>query len=146
METYNPYYPYGYNYPVPPSLQPKPEQAPVVKGKEALVNYPMAANSSKLFLDESGDILWFVTTDSAAYKTIKAYDIYDHIEPEVAAQAQTNDILVSIDQRLQKVEAFMNELNSQSTSSERYKQSNSPKPNNSQNRRQEQPRGPEQSG
>jgi hypothetical protein len=108
MDTYNPYNPYANPYILPQaSAQPRPhqEQVPMVNGRDAVQMFPMAPNSSKLFLDNSGTILWLATTDSAAYKTIIPYDIFDHKEP--SAQP---DMLSQIEQRLQKLEAFMNEF------------------------------------
>lgn len=66
-----------------PYIQPQQPAQPrreVVKvnGENGARAYPMGANSSALLLDESGVILWLVTTDGAGYKTVAPFDISPH--------------------------------------------------------------------
>ena len=61
-----------------PMYQPPQKQVEKLNGKNAAMQYPMGANSSAWILDESGLISWLITTDSAGYKTVTAYDINLH--------------------------------------------------------------------
>ena len=56
----------------------------------------LAPNTSVLALDETAPILWFVSTDSAGYKTPTAYDITPHKEAE---QAKSN-----LEERVKRLE------------------------------------------
>ena len=59
--------------------QPQPKQEVVkVNGENGARAFPIGANSSALLLDESGVLVWLVTTDGAGYKTVAAYDITPH--------------------------------------------------------------------
>lgn len=49
-----------------------------VNGENGARAFPMGANSSALLLDESGVIVWLVTTDGAGYKTVAPFDISPH--------------------------------------------------------------------
>lgn len=51
-----------------------------VNGRNGAEAYQIGANSSALLLDESGLLVWLVTTDGAGYKTVTAYDIKPHEE------------------------------------------------------------------
>ena len=55
-------------------------QVPRVSGRGGAEAYPMGPNSSALLLDESGTLVWAVTTDSAGYKTTSPYDITPHLD------------------------------------------------------------------
>ena len=77
MNFQNPYMnPYGFQPPVqqftPPSSVVK------VSGENGARAFSMGANSSALLLDESGLLVWLVTSDGAGYKTVTAYDITPH--------------------------------------------------------------------
>lgn len=80
----NPYLnPYGFlqQYQQPQQVQPQYQpQTQVVKvnGENGARTYQIGANSSALLLDESGTIVWLVTSDGAGYKTVSAYDITPH--------------------------------------------------------------------
>lgn len=109
MDTYNPYYPYTPTIPAYTS-PPRQETVLTVNGYNGANACQMAPNSSKLALDISGTILWLIITDGAGYKSITAYDIFDH--KEQPAQVPTNTVdLSAIEERLSKLEAFVNELN-----------------------------------
>ena len=78
----NPYMnPYGMQapgyqpYPVGPQMQ-----VTRVNGENGARNFQMGANSSALLLDESGLMVWLVTSDGAGYKTVAPYDIAPHQE------------------------------------------------------------------
>ena len=60
-------------------FQQQPRQDVVkVNGENGARAFPMGANSSALLLDESGVIVWLVTTDGAGYKTVAPFDISPH--------------------------------------------------------------------
>lgn len=75
---YNPYInPYGGYQQNPYQQQPKQEVVKV-NGENGARAFPIGANSSALLLDESGQLVWLVTTDGAGYKTVMPYDISPH--------------------------------------------------------------------
>lgn len=74
MNFQNPYMnPFGYQQPV---LQ--PSSVIKVNGENGARAFSMGANSSALLLDESGMMVWLVTSDGAGYKTVTPYDITPH--------------------------------------------------------------------
>ena len=80
MNMMNPFInPYGmapqYQPPVMPAA---PQQVVRVNGENGARAYQIGANSSAMLLDESGEIVWLVTSDGAGYKTVSAYDIMPH--------------------------------------------------------------------
>ena len=54
------------------------QQVVRVNGENGARTYQIGANSSALLLDESGAMVWLVTSDGAGYKTVSAYDIVPH--------------------------------------------------------------------
>ena len=60
--------------------QPQQPRREVVKvnGENGAKAYQMGANSSALLLDESGTMVWLVTSDGAGYRTVMPYDIKPH--------------------------------------------------------------------
>ena len=83
MNTFqNPFLnPYGYmqQYQQLPNQQmAMPQQVVKVNGENGAKTYQMGANSSALLLDESGTMVWLVTSDGAGYKSVSAYDIIPH--------------------------------------------------------------------
>ena len=75
----NPYLnPYGF---VQPQQFQQPQlstQVVKVNGENGARSYQIGANSSALLLDESGMMVWLVTSDGAGYRTVTAYDITPH--------------------------------------------------------------------
>lgn len=53
-----------------------------VNGENGARTYQMGPNSSALLLDESGLLVWLVTSDGAGYKTVTPYDITPHQEAQ----------------------------------------------------------------
>lgn len=51
-----------------------------VNGENGARAFAMGPYSSALLLDETGTIVWMVTTDGAGYKTVAPYDIMPHKE------------------------------------------------------------------
>ena len=68
--------PYGFMQQTPQPIQ--PTQVVKVNGENGAKAYQMGANSSALLLDESGLLVWLVTSDGAGYRTVTAYDITPH--------------------------------------------------------------------
>ena len=80
-----------------------------VQGEPGVDMFQMGANSSALLLDETAPIVWFVQTDGAGYKTKTAYDINLHVDEPKPDVKSLEDRLISIDQRLQKLEGAMSD-------------------------------------
>ena len=62
----------------PPVMQPAAQQVVRVNGENGARAFQIGANSSALLLDESGLMVWLITSDGAGYKTVAAYDILPH--------------------------------------------------------------------
>lgn len=102
----NPYMPSQYQMPYQtPQAQ---TQVVRVNGENGARAYQIGPNSSALLLDESGTMIWLCTTDGAGYKSVSAYDITPH-------QAQPPIDYDSIEQRIKRLEEFVNEFTSDST-------------------------------
>ena len=87
----------------PPAYAPGPQmQVTKVNGEPGARSYQMGANSSALLLDESGLLVWLVTSDGAGYKTVSAYDITPH-KTEPAPDYN------SLEERIKKLEELMND-------------------------------------
>ena len=94
--------PYG----IMPNYQPQipmANQSQVVRvnGENGARAYQIGANSSALLLDESGLMVWLVTSDGAGYKTVSAYDIAPHKE----APAPDYE---SLENRIKRLEEMIN--------------------------------------
>ena len=97
----NPMNPMGFgqfSQPVP--AQPAQQQVVRVNGDNGARAYQMGANSSALLLDESGTMVWLVTSDGAGYKTVSAYDITPH-------QAEPPKDWTDLENRVKKLEEMM---------------------------------------
>ena len=102
MNFQNPFMnPYG----VPqPMMQPmaQPTQVIRVNGENGAKAYNLGANSSALLLDESGLMVWLVTSDGAGYKTVSAYDITPHQETPTPDYG-------SLETRIKRLEEMIND-------------------------------------
>ena len=78
------------------------EQVVRVNGQGGAEAYAIGPNSSALLLDESGALVWLVTTDGAGYKTVAPYDITPHKAPQAPDYA-------SLEARIKKLEEFIND-------------------------------------
>lgn len=83
-----------------------------VSGENGARAFPMGANSSALLLDESGSIVWLVTTDGAGYKTVAPFDITPH---QVAAVPDFG----SLEARISRLEERVNAATSNPANAER---------------------------
>ena len=81
-------------------VQPAQQQVVRVNGDNGARAYQMGANSSALLLDESGTMVWLVTSDGAGYKTVSAYDITPH-------QAEPPKDWTDLENRVKKLEEMM---------------------------------------
>lgn len=93
-----------YLNPWQPMAQPIPQpsmQVVRVNGEPGARAYQLGANSSALLLDESGLLVWLVTSDGAGYKTVSAYDITPH-------QATPTPDYNSLESRIQRLEELVN--------------------------------------
>lgn len=85
--------------------QQQPRQEVVkVNGENGARAFPIGANSSALLLDESGVIVWLITTDGAGYKSVAAFDITPH---ETAPAPD----LSSLESRITRLEEMINHGN-----------------------------------
>ena len=81
--------------------QQQPRQEVIkVNGENGARAFQMPANSSALLLDESGVIVWLVTTDGAGYKSVAPFDISPH---EAAPAPNYNDL----ETRITRLEEMM---------------------------------------
>ena len=103
MGFQSPYFnPYGYmqqQNPITP-YQP-PVQVTKVNGENGAKAYQIGANSSALLLDESGLMVWLVTSDGAGYKTVSAYDITPHKTTQPVDYG-------SLESRIERLEMIVN--------------------------------------
>ena len=83
--------------------QPKQEVVKV-NGENGARAFPIGANSSALLLDESGVIVWLVTTDGAGYKTVAPFDISPH---QIAPQPDFHDL----ETRIARLEGMIENVN-----------------------------------
>ena len=115
--------PYGFMNPYQQQpMQPAqpPSQVVKVNGENGARAFSIGANSSALLLDESGLMVWLVTSDGAGYKTVSAYDIKPH-------QELPKPDYTTLESRIERLEMIVNgnprnpsaDSKEQSTASER---------------------------
>ena len=102
----NPYLPGSYT-PYMQNLTGAQQQAQSVQvvrvnGRNGAEAYTIGPNSSALLLDESGTMVWLVTSDGAGYKTVSAYDITPH-------QTAPAPDFGALETRIKRLEDFINE-------------------------------------
>lgn len=117
MNYQNPFInPYGMAQQYMPAAVPQAPQQQVVRvnGENGARAFQIGANSSALLLDESGTLVWLVTSDGAGYKTVAAYDIAPH-------QAEPLPDFGSLETRIKRLEEKMN-ANAGNSSAARKKQ------------------------
>ena len=97
--------PYMNPYGMQPTYQPYTAgpvmQVTRVNGENGAKSYQLGPNSSAMLLDESGLIVWLVTSDGAGYKTVMAYDIVPH-------QEEPKPDWNALDKRITKLEGLIN--------------------------------------
>lgn len=103
MSFSNPFMnPYGYGQLPGQYMQPAAPAQQVVRvnGENGARAFQIGANGSALLLDESGTIVWLVTSDGAGYKTVAAYDIAPH-------RAEPAKEYSDLESRVRKLEEMM---------------------------------------
>ena len=95
----NPYLQQPIPQPGPQMIQ--PTQVVRVNGENGARAFGIGANSSALLLDESGLMVWLVTSDGAGYKTVTPYDIIPH-------QAEPAPDYGTLESRIKKLEEIVN--------------------------------------
>ena len=109
MNWQNPYLqPYPNPYAMPQQPQAPNRQVVRVNGRGGADAFAMGPNESALLLDECGTIVWAVTTDGAGYKTISPYDITPHQDAPAPDYS-------SLESRIKRLEGFMNEFSTDSS-------------------------------
>ena len=96
------------SFPYPYGFQPQRTEVVRVNGRGGAETYAIGPNSSALLLDESGTLVWLVTTDGAGYKTISPYDITPH------QQAPAPDYS-SLEERIKKLEELIHDTGNTAT-------------------------------
>ena len=115
----NPFFnPYGFMQQGLPQQQPvqQPTQVVRVNGENGAKAYSIGANSSALLLDESGLMVWLVTSDGAGYKTVSAYDITPHQETPAPDFGSLESRIQTVEK---KIEEMMNNGNARNPSATR---------------------------
>lgn len=102
----NPYTPYQQPF----QSAPQPVQVTKVNGENGARAYQIGANSSALLLDESGTMVWLVTSDGAGYKTVMPYDIAPH-------QSAPAPDYTTLEQRIARLEEQINAATDSTTTS-----------------------------
>ena len=101
--------PYGYGQMPGQFMQPgiQPAQAAIpsqqvvrVNGENGARSFQIGPNSSAMLLDESGEVVWLVTSDGAGYKTVAPYDITPH-------KAEPPKEYTDLESRVKKLEDMM---------------------------------------
>jgi hypothetical protein len=81
---------------------PEPQmQVTKVNGRPGADAFRIGPNSSALLLDESGTLIWAITTDGAGYKTVAPYDIAPHVDAPLPD-------LNGLEERLRRLEEIVN--------------------------------------
>lgn len=76
------------------------EKITMVNGFNGANAIRLGVDSSKLVLDNSGDILWCITTDGAGYKTVKPYKLTPIDVPQTPEYKAFDDRLSRIEEQL----------------------------------------------
>ena len=103
MGYQSPYFnPYGF---MQQQQVPQVQQTQVVRvnGENGAKSYQLGANSSALLLDESGLMVWLVTSDGAGYRTVSAYDITPHQEVPKPDYGSLESRIQTVEKRLEEI-------------------------------------------
>lgn len=113
MNYGNPFNPYGFGQPMQGTQMSFANQQQVVRvnGENGARSYQIGANSSAMLLDESGTMVWLVTSDGAGYKTVSAYDIIPHKTAPAPDYG-------NLESRIKKLEDIIHERNTAAAGNE----------------------------
>ena len=79
-----------------------------VNGREGANAYPIGPNSSAIVLDANDPLIWVITTDASAYKTLTPFSITPYIPEQPVTTSDLKDQLTVMMDRLDKIEERMN--------------------------------------
>lgn len=96
-------------------------QVTKVNGENGARSYQLGPNSSALLLDESGLMVWLITSDGAGYRTVSAYDIVPH----KAAQAPDYG---NLEDRIKRLEEIVNGNTGNSAATRKSKPNDAKRP------------------
>jgi hypothetical protein len=105
--------PYGFMQ--PQTIQQQTTQVVKVNGENGARAYNIGANSSALLLDESGTIVWLVTSDGAGYRTVSAYDITPHQSVQAPDYSSLESRMQTVEKKLEEMIANGNTRNAAPT-------------------------------
>lgn len=83
-----------------------------VNGENGARAFRMAPNSNAILLDDTAPVVWLVQSDGAGYHTATPYTIAP------MEQVQPEDAIKSLENRLSRLEAMINESHAQQTDQE----------------------------
>lgn len=106
------YDPYGFNNNAYGSVQGRmyganvPMMSNIVKvsGINGVNALNVAANQQIVAFDDTQNIMWFISTDSAGYKTPTAYDFVPHVDKAEVER-------INLESRIKRLEEIINERN-----------------------------------
>ena len=90
----------------------QPVQVVRVNGRNGAEAYSIGPNSSALLLDESGTMVWLVTSDGAGFRTVAPYDITPH-------QTAPAPDFGNLETRIKRLEDFVNEHSGDTSTAKR---------------------------
>lgn len=118
MNAYNPYVtPYFPNYAgmTQPVVNPGISYASLpqteidkVSGEESARAYPIGPNSSAIVLDTKDPLVWVITTDASGYKTVTPFTITPYTPEKPVSASDIKDELNTVIDRLNRLEAKIN--------------------------------------
>lgn len=83
-----------------------------VNGENGARAFRMAPNSNAILLDDTAPVVWLVQSDGAGYHTATPYTIAPMV------QAQPEDTIKSLENRLSRLEEIINESHAQQIGAE----------------------------
>ena len=94
-----------------------PQHIPTAKSEESLRKLRMAPDSDVIIMHDTDPVIYICQTDSLGTMSYEAYDLVKRKSKEEQAQDQLTQALLLINQRLENLEARVNEsfINEEST-------------------------------
>lgn len=89
-------------------MQPQKHEILWVTGVQGAKQLEMGPDDAMLALDNAAAILYFIKTDSAAYKTVTAFDLLPHMTEEEKQQQSMAEQMDRIMQKLTELEEKIN--------------------------------------
>lgn len=106
-------YPYAVQQPNMQQMQPNRNMFPhyeiiKVNGKPGVDAFQMGPNSETLLLDETANIVWFVQTDGAGYKTATPFAISPYVEQPQVSMEELQQRLAALENSVSGIMEGMN--------------------------------------